>query len=358
MLYKKKWTLKHFGKIKENKVGTQVGISPEISQILKNRDIITEKDAEIFMNPSLDYLRDPFLMKDMQKGVDRIKKAIEKKERIFIYGDYDVDGVSSTSILVLYFKSIGYDVKYYIPNRLKEGYGISIEALEKINEIGCDLLISVDCGITSAKEVEFAKTLGMDVIITDHHECQDEIPDAIAVINPKQEDCTYPYDFLCGCGVAFKLIQALTPPEVFRESMYDYLEIVTLATICDIVPLKDENRIIVKNGLKMMKDGRNIGLKELIKVCGIDTHQLKSSHIGYSVGPRINASGRLGYSYLGVELFTADSPEQAKEIAMDLEEKNSERQLIESKMYSEAEAIIASNQSYEDDKVLVVANEG
>ena len=358
MLYKKKWTLKHFGKIKENKVGTQIGISPEISQILKNRDIITEKDAEIFMNPSLDYLRDPFLMKDMQKGVDRIKKAIEKKERIFIYGDYDVDGVSSTSILVLYFKSIGYDVKYYIPNRLKEGYGISIEALEKINEIGCDLLISVDCGITSAKEVEFAKTLGMDVIITDHHECQDEIPDAIAVINPKQEDCTYPYDFLCGCGVAFKLIQALTPPEVFRESMYDYLEIVTLATICDIVPLKDENRIIVKNGLKMMKDGRNIGLKELIKVCGIDTHQLKSSHIGYSVGPRINASGRLGYSYLGVELFTADSPEQAKEIAMDLEEKNSERQLIESKMYSEAEAIIASNQSYEDDKVLVVANEG
>lgn len=201
MLYKKKWTLKHFGKIKENKVGTQIGISPEISQILKNRDIITEKDAEIFMNPSLDYLRDPFLMKDMQKGVDRIKKAIEKKERIFIYGDYDVDGVSSTSILVLYFKSIGYDVKYYIPNRLKEGYGISIEALEKINEIGCDLLISVDCGITSAKEVEFAKTLGMDVIITDHHECQDEIPDAIAVINQNKRTVHIHTTFYAGVGL-------------------------------------------------------------------------------------------------------------------------------------------------------------
>ncbi len=358
MLYKKKWTLKHFGKIEEDKMNKKIGISPEISQILKNRDIITEKDAEIFMNPSLDYLRDPFLMKDMQKGVDRIKEAIKKNERIFIYGDYDVDGVSSTSILVLYFKSIGYSINYYIPNRLKEGYGISTEALEKINEMGCDLLISVDCGITSAKEVEFAKTLGMDVIITDHHECQDEVPDAIAVINPKQEDCTYPYDFLCGCGVAFKLIQALTPPQEFKKTMYDYLEIVTLATICDIVPLKDENRIIVKNGLKMMKDGRNIGLKELIKVCGIDTHQVKSSHIGYSVGPRINASGRLGYSYLGVELFTADDPKKAKEIALDLEEKNSERQLIESKMYSEAEEIINSDASYQDDKVLVIANEG
>ena len=358
MLYKKKWTLRHFGKIEQDKMSEKIGISPEISQILKNRDIITEKDAEIFMNPSLDYLRDPFLMKDMQKGVDRIKEAIEKNQRIFIYGDYDVDGVSSTSVLVLYFKSIGYDVNYYIPNRLKEGYGISVEALEKINEMGCDLLISVDCGITSAKEVEFAKELGMDVIITDHHECQDEVPDAIAVINPKQEDCTYPYDFLCGCGVAFKLIQALTPPEEFKTTMYNYLEIVTLATICDIVPLKDENRIIVKNGLKMMKDGKNIGLKELIKVCGIDTHQIKSSHIGYSVGPRINASGRLGYSYLGVELFTADDPKKAKEIALDLEEKNSERQLIESKMYSEAEAIINSDPAYQDDKVLVIANEG
>lgn len=358
MLYNKKWTLKHFGKVEKNELSAEIGISSEISQILKNRDIITEKDAKIFMDPSLDYLRDPFLMKDMQKGVDRIKKAIQNNERIFIYGDYDVDGVSSTSILILYFKSIGYDVDYYIPNRLNEGYGISNEALEKINQQGCDLLISVDCGITSAKEVEFAKYLGMDVIITDHHECQDDIPDAVAVINPKQKECKYPYDFLCGCGVAFKLIQALTPSEKFKTSMYNYLEIVTLATICDIVPLKDENRIIVKNGLNMMKNGKNIGLNELIKVCGIDTSKIKSSHIGYSVGPRINASGRLGYSNLGVELFTETNPQRAKEIALELEEKNSERQLIEGKMYSEAEAIIENNLFYKEDKVLVIANKG
>lgn len=358
MLYKKKWTLKHFGKIKQDNMSKKINISPEISQILKNRDITTEKDAEIFMNPSLKYLRDPFLMKDMKKGVDRIKESIEKKERIFIYGDYDVDGVSSTSILFLYFKSIGYDVNYYIPNRLEEGYGINVEAIEKINQRGCDLLISVDCGITSAKEIEFAKSLGIDVIVTDHHECQSEIPDAIAVINPKQPDCNYPFDVLCGCGVAFKLIQALTPSEEFEKSMYNYLEIVTLATICDMVPLKDENRIIVKNGLKMMKNGKNIGLRELIKVCGIDTQNIGSSHIGYSVGPRINASGRLGYSYLGVELFTTDDEKKAKEIAIELEDKNNERQLIESKMYSEAEQIINSDESYQDDKVLVIAKEG
>lgn len=273
------------------------------------------------MNPSLDYLRDPFLMKDMQKAVDRIKLAVEKNEKIWIYGDYDVDGVSSTSILCLYFKSIGYNVDYYIPNRLEEGYGINEDAIKLISSRGCDLIISVDCGITSVSEVNTANDLGIDVIITDHHECQSEIPSAFAVINPKQEDCNYPFDSLCGCGVAFKMIQALTPKEEFKTSMYNYLEIVTLATICDIVPLIDENRIIVKNGLKSMKEGKNIGLRELIKVCGVESDKIGSSHIGFAIGPRINASGRLGYSYLGVELFTTQSQEEAVEIASILEEK-------------------------------------
>ena len=184
------------------------------------------------------------------------------------------------------------------------------------------------------------------------------MPNALAIVNPKQEDCTYPFDMLCGCGVAFKIIQALTDEEEFKTSMYDYLEIVTLATICDIVPLVDENRIIVKNGLKLMKEGKNLGLRELIKVCGIETSKIGSSHIGYSVGPRINASGRLGYSYLGVQLFTTDIEEEAKEIANILEAKNIERQMIESKMYKEAEDVISSDERYKDDKVLVIAKEG
>lgn len=358
MIYNKKWTLKHKGKVKETDLSKKINISPEIGQILNNRGINDEKDAEIFMNPSLEYLRDPFLMKDMKKATDRIKKAIENKERIYIYGDYDVDGVSSTSILYIYFKSIGFPVKYYIPNRLEEGYGINEEAIKKISDDGCDLIITVDCGITSVKEVELANELGIDVIITDHHECQSDIPNAYAIVNPKQEECTYPFDMLCGCGVAFKMIQALTDKEEFKTSMYDYLEIVTLATICDIVPLIDENRIIVKNGLKLMKEGKNLGLRELIKVCGIETSKIGSSHIGYSVGPRINASGRLGYSYLGVQLFTTDFEDEAKEIANILESKNIERQMIESKMYKEAEDIIASNESYKEDKVIVVAKEG
>lgn len=358
MIYNKQWTLKHKGKVTETDLSKKINISPEISQILNNRGINESKDAEIFMNPSLEYLRDPFLMKDMKKATDRIKKAIKNKERIYIYGDYDVDGVSSTSILYIYFKSIDFPVKYYIPNRLEEGYGINEEAINKISNDGCDLIITVDCGITSVKEVELANQLGIDVIITDHHECQSDIPKAYAIVNPKQEDCNYPFDMLCGCGVAFKIIQALTDEEVFRKTMFDYLEIVTLATICDIVPLIDENRIIVKNGLKLMKKGKNLGLRELIKVCGIETSKIGSSHIGYSVGPRINASGRLGYSYLGVQLFTTDFEDEAKEIANILESKNIERQMIESKMYKEAEDIISSVESYKDDKVLVVAKEG
>ena len=358
MIYSKKWTLKHKGKVEETELSKKINISPEICQILNNRGIDNEKDAEIFMNPSLEYLRDPFLMKDMDKAVERIKKAIENKERIYIYGDYDVDGVSSTSILVLYFKSINYPVKYYIPNRLEEGYGINENAIEKIHADGCDLIITVDCGITSVKEVDLANELGIDVIVTDHHECQSEIPNAYAIVNPKQDDCNYPFDMICGCGVAFKMIQALTDKEEFKNTMYNYLEIVTLATICDIVPLVDENRIIVKNGLKLMKEGKNLGLRELIKVCGIETNKIGSSHIGFSVGPRINASGRLGYSYLGVQLFTTDCEDEAREIANILEAKNIERQLIESKMYKEAEEIIANDESYNKDKVLVVAKEG
>ena len=357
-MFNKKWTLKYKGKIKEYDLGKKMKISPEIGQILKNRGIENEEDAEIFINPSLKYLRDPFLMKDMKKAVDRIKYAIENNQNIWIYGDYDVDGVSSTSILCIYFDSIGYPVKYYIPNRLEEGYGINEEAIKTLKEQNCDLIISVDCGITSIKEVELANKLGIDVIITDHHEVQGEVPNAYAVINHKQKDCNYPFDVLCGCGVAFKLIQALTPKEEFKTSMYNYLEIVTLATICDVVPLVDENRIIVKNGLKLMQEGKNLGLKELIKVCGIETDKIGSSHIGFSIGPRINASGRLGYSYLGVELFTTKSKEEAIEIANLLEEKNNERQLIEAKMYHEAEEILLNDKNYENDKVLVIANKG
>ncbi|WP_300279421.1 single-stranded-DNA-specific exonuclease RecJ [Peptacetobacter sp.] len=354
----KKWTLIHKGKPELTREAEHFNISPEISQILKNRNINSEEEIKLFTNPTLDYLRDPFLMKDMKKAVDKIKEAVSDNKSIWIYGDYDVDGVSSTSVLLTYFKSIGYKVKYYIPNRLEEGYGINKEAIEYINKEGCDLMISVDCGITSVEEVEYANKLGITVIITDHHECQSEIPNAYAVINPKQDDCNYPFDMLCGCGIAFKLVQALTPKEEFKNTVNDYIEITTLATICDIVPLVDENRIIVKNGLKTMKSGKNTGLSELIKVCGVDKEKIGSSHIGFTIGPRINAAGRLGFSNLGVELFIEDDKEKAHEIALLLDEKNNDRQMIEMKIHHEAETIIKSDKSYQDDKVIVLAHEG
>lgn len=351
----KKWTLLHKGNIEESE---KKSVSKEVYQILKNRGITDDEDIEIFTNPSLEYLRDPFIMKDMKKAVNRIEKAVENRERIWIYGDYDVDGVSSTSIFIIYFRSIGYDVRYYIPNRLEEGYGINKEAIDYIESEGADLIISVDCGITSVEEAKYCREKNIDLIITDHHECQSEIPDAYAVINPKQEDCYYPFDMLCGCGVAFKIIQALTPPEIFRDTVYDYIEIATMATICDVVPLVDENRIIVKNGLKSIKNCRNVGLDALIDVCGVDKEKIGSSHIGFSIGPRINASGRLGFSGLGVELFTETDREKAIKKAMQLDAKNDERQIIESKIYHDAEEEIKRNPSYLDDRVLVIAHEG
>ncbi|SHJ87529.1 single-stranded-DNA-specific exonuclease RecJ [Tepidibacter formicigenes] len=354
--YDKKWTLKHYSDLKEDEFCKELNISKAISQVIRNRGIINLDDIKTFINPSLEYLHDPFLLKDMDKAVNRIKKAIKNNENIWIYGDYDVDGVSSTSILLIYFKSIGYEVNYYIPNRLEEGYGLNIEAIDYIKEKDANLIITVDCGITSVDEVNYINSLGIDVIITDHHECKEEIPSALAVVNPKREDCNYPFEVLCGCGVALKLIQALTPKDEFEYSIYNYLEIVTLATICDIVPLIGENRILVKNGLKVMENSRNIGIKSLIKVCGLDEKKINSSHIGFGLGPRINASGRMGYSDLGVKLFTEEDEDKAFEIAKVLEEKNIERQLIESKIYKEAEDMILSDERYKNEKVLVLAS--
>lgn len=354
----KNWIVKSLGKSMGNEITRKFNINEEIGQILINRDISTEEDLYLYMNPKITSLRDPFLLKDMDRAVARINQAMDKGEKICIYGDYDVDGVSSTSILSLYFESIGYPVDFYIPNRLDEGYGLNDEAIIHIGEMGTDLIISVDCGITSVKEVETARKLGIDVVITDHHEPQEELPRAYAVIDPKREDCSYPFKGICGCGVALKLIHALSGDEEFYRNINRYLEIVALATICDVMPVLDENRIIVKNGLEIMGKGHNLGMRELLKVCGIDDTKIKSSHLGFAIGPRINASGRLGFSRLGVDLFTSKDPQRAQELAEAMNLKNEERQMVEAKILMEAEAIINENPHYDRDKVLVLASKG
>lgn len=352
----KKWTLKTKTQNAESIVGNGYTISKEVAQIMKNRDVLG-KDLEMYIKPNIEFLRDPFLLKDMDKATNRIKSAIENKEIIYIYGDYDVDGVSSTSILVLYFDSIGYEVNYYIPNRLEEGYGLNIDAIDELKANGAELIITVDCGITSVREVDYANELGIDVIVTDHHECQEKLPNALAVIDPKREDCSYPFKGICGCGVALKLIHALSGDAFFAD-VERYLEIASIATICDIMPVLDENRIIVKNGLELMMRSNNIGVKALMDVCELSGNKIKSSHIGFSIGPRINACGRLGYSNLGVKLFTSKNYEDALQLAQAMNRLNEERQAIESNISNEAEKLIRDNPNFENEKVMVLASEG
>ncbi|MST61835.1 single-stranded-DNA-specific exonuclease RecJ [Peptostreptococcus anaerobius] len=352
----KKWTLKCKSKPSGNKFTIEKGISDEIAQIMINRSV-ADDDLDMFLNPSLDFLRNPFLLKDMDKAVERIYSAFSRNEKIFVYGDYDVDGVSSTSIMMIFFDNIGYkNVDYYIPNRLEEGYGLNTDAIDYLKENNADLIITVDCGITSVNEVEYAREKGIDVIITDHHECQEKLPNAVAVIDHKRPDCDYPFKGLCGCGIAFKLIHALSGDDFYKD-IYKYLEIVSLATICDMMPVLDENRIIVKNGFEIIGKGENLGMKALIEVCGLVDTKINSSHLGFALGPRINASGRLGFSNLGVKLFTTKDTEEAKQIAEIMDINNSKRQEIESDIFFKAEELIEKNSS-KDDKVLVLASEG
>lgn len=355
----KKWNLKTLSEPKGSNASNKFSISDEIGQILISRGITSEENLEMYVKPNIQNLRNPFLLKDMDKAVARIEEAIKRNEKIVIYGDYDVDGVSSTSILLIYFKHINYEVEYYIPNRLEEGYGLNKDAIDHIKDnMNGQLIITVDCGITSVDEVDYAKKSNIDVIISDHHEPQEKLPNAIAVVDPKRSDCSYPFKGICGCGVAFKLIHALSGDDDFYENINLYLEIVALATVCDIMPVLDENRIIVKNGMEIMGKGANKGMQALIKVCGIDNEKMKSSHLGFAIGPRINASGRLGFSSLGVELFTETNAIRAMEIAELMNSKNEERQNIEALIYNEVESKLDSDIKYKEDKVLVLSGRG
>lgn len=355
---KKYWT---YDVVDEEKIAffsENLNIKPITGKILLNRGIDDLKKANIFLNPDINQLHDPFLLKDMDKAVQRIQTAINNGESIWIYGDYDVDGVSSTSIMVKYFQSIEYPVSYYIPDRMEEGYGINKEAIEKICREGGNLIITVDCGITSVEEVKYASELGLDMIITDHHECHGKLPEAYAVVNPKREDCQYPFDMICGCGVALKLIQAMTPPEIFNESIYHYIDIVAIATVADVVPLIDENRVFVKNGLEYMLDTCNVGIQALLEVCGLKQKKLNAGHIGFVLGPRINAAGRIGTADIAVKLLTSTDYSQAKELALFLDTENRNRQQIEIEIYNEVIRMIEGDSRYQKQKVLVLYGEG
>lgn len=349
MQQNKRWIVKA-------KNGADTGTESIIRKILYNRGIDDEESMESFLHPDLEKFHDPFLLPDMKSAVDTIKVAVESGKRIVIYGDYDADGVTSTSILYKCLKNIGADVGYYIPNRLDEGYGLNIEAIDDIVKDGANLIITVDCGIASIEEVEYCKGLGVHIIITDHHECKDSIPNTL-VINPKRHDSKYPFGDLAGVGVAFKLIQGLKSVFNCIDPM-EYIELAAIGTIGDVVTLLDENRIIVKFGIESMRQSRNKGLLALLEVVNIKPGDINTGHISFMIVPRINAVGRISNAKLGVQLFTSDDEGETKNIASELNEENRTRQEIEEKILSQAEDKLYDDYDKNEDLVIILEDEG
>ena len=335
----KKWIIEENDNEKIEYIKEKFELNHLTAKILSNRNILGKEmdynDIRKFLNPTRNDFYDPFLLPDMEKAIDRIEEAITKNEKILIYGDYDADGITSTTLLTKFFKDIGINVENYIPNRLTEGYGLNNKAIDKIKEKETKLIITVDCGITSIKEIEYAKKLGIDVIITDHHEPSEEIPKAIAIIDAKRKNNKYPFNQLAGCGIAFKLTQALSIKRNLNENIYlKNLDIVAIGTISDLVPIVDENRVIVKLGLMLLKQTKNIGLKLLLKKSQIK--EIDSTSISFGITPRINAAGRLGNQYDSLELFITENYEKAENLAEKLNSYNLERQKIGNKIYEEA----------------------
>ena len=330
----KKWEC--YNNIEEvQKIAKNFNVSNLLATILSNKNISSENEIEKFLNPTRNDFYDPFLMPDMKIAVDRILEAMSKKEKIIIYGDYDVDGITSITVLKQFLEDRGIEVGQYIPNRLNEGYGLNKKAIEEIVKQKYTLMITVDCGISGVEEVEYANSLGIETIITDHHEQGEEIPNALAVVDAKRKDNKYPFNQLAGVGVVFKLIQALGICLGLEEKEYlKYLDLVCVGTISDIVPLVDENRVIAKLGLKLVQVTKNIGLKTLLDTVGYK--KIDSITISFGVAPRINACGRMGFQNEALDLFLTKSEKEAKEISDRLNEYNRERQDTEKKIFSEA----------------------
>lgn len=358
-----KWFIKNKA-TSPKKISEDFKISELISKLLINRDIIDYELIDSFIYPDLDKLHSPKLMKDLIKGTNIIKNKIKNKEKIRIIGDYDVDGVISVYLLYTGIKKCGGDVDYVIPNRIEDGYGINKEIIELSKDEGIDTIITCDNGISAIEEIQYAKELGLTVIVTDHHDVpfiinKDEeieylILQADAVINPKQIDCNYPFTKLCGAGIAFKLIQELYYNfGIPIESTYELLEYTAIATVCDVVDLVDENRIIVKKGLELLDKTRNIGLKALKKETGIEDKKLSVYHLGFVIGPSINASGRLDSAIKALELLLSENLDEATRLAKELKELNDERKQMTN---DGVEVIIENieNSNIKEDRVLVI----
>ena len=331
----KKWEFCNQDETKIAEISKKFNISNLLATVLVNRGIIKDEDISLFLNPTRKDFHDPYKMPDMEIAVKRIIKAMNNNEKTIIYGDYDVDGITSITVLSKFFKENGLDVGFYIPNRLNEGYGLNKEAIKKIADDGYKLVITVDCGISGIEEVDYAYSLGLEVIVTDHHEPLDILPKALAVIDCKRKDNKYEFNSLAGVGVSFKLIQAISMELGLDEKAYlKYLDIVCIGTISDIVPLIDENRVIAKLGLKLVEQTKNPGIRALLNVVGYKN--INSTTVSFGIAPRINACGRMGYEEDALKLFLTENIVEANTITERLNEYNRKRQEIEKRIFDEA----------------------
>ncbi|WP_339063894.1 single-stranded-DNA-specific exonuclease RecJ [Tepidibacillus marianensis] len=348
---KKRWFIQDIDRNIVDQLVQEYGLDPIVARLLAIRGIKERETIDRFLNQDISLLHDPFLFLAMKKAVDRVHTAIVKGEKILIYGDYDADGVTSTTIMYKTLKQLGANFDYYIPNRFTEGYGLNKDALEAAAQKGFQVVITVDTGISAVDEADLAKKLGLDLIITDHHEPQQTLPDAFAILNPKTPGETYPFKLLAGVGVAFKYSHAL-----LGRVPTDYLDIAAIGTIGDLVPLLDENRIIASNGLNQLTQTKHIGLQAMIEESGLTGKKITAGHVGFVIAPRINASGRLETADHAVRLFIAEDHQVAKELAEVLGSINQERQGIVEQITKEAFDLI-EQQGMQNDQVLVIAKE-
>lgn len=340
----------------------ELGISEFLAELITAKGFTATEAADEYLNGSVELLHDPFLLPDMDKAAERIHKAVENKEKILIYGDYDVDGVTSVSLLLLYLRAHGAQVSYYIPERVREGYGLNMAAMERFAAEGIGLIVTVDSGITAHEEVELAASLGVDVVITDHHECREELPKACAVVNPRRADSKYPFAELAGVGVVFKLVCALEGGKGIARICSQYADIVALGTVADVMPIVGENRVIVRLGLHRLNKTSNDGLDALIHAAFSEKHSTKnrkltSSSISFGLAPRINAAGRIGDVNRAVKLLVTENRQEAVNIADYLCSVNRERQLIENQIFEQAVYELESSDRYENDKVIVLTSD-
>ncbi|MBT4454233.1 MAG: single-stranded-DNA-specific exonuclease RecJ [Candidatus Marinimicrobia bacterium] len=354
-----RWKIKQPSQDQVTSLKKEFNTSEIIAKVLANRGIESLKSSHNFFNPSNDQLHDPFIMKNMDIAVDRISKNIQNQKPILIFGDYDVDGTTGASLLYLGLKDHNAIVEYYIPHREKEGYGLSTGGIDYAQSIGADLLITCDCGINAFKPVDDAADQGIDVIITDHHIPDKKLPNAYAVLNPKQKGCEYPFKGLCGCGVAFKLISALSEQSEIGQNLgLNYLDLVALATSADMVPILDENRVLVHCGLDQLEESNSPGIHQLLVQTGLVGESLNVGKLVFGLAPKINAAGRMGDANRTVELLTTSDKNRAEELASILVRENKRRQLIQEDILNDAIRQVYAQVDLENSKVVIVGSKG